>query len=223
MGMPEYTRTVLYQLWFKLKKRPIVLPNKPYFIPSDQELAAIKPKYRNLVKLFESKKVILYQGHVSYDRDLSTFVRAIKELGSDYVFCLMGTDHGVLKEWLKIDDSIIHIDFIPAPEYLLMTSLCYIGILGYNPCCLNSMFCAPNKLFEYAAFGKPMLGNDIPGLQVIENKKIGKVVDESSIKSIIESIKIIEENYASYSQNSRDFYMNTDNKEVIHKFLNKML
>lgn len=221
--MPEYTRTVLYQLWFKTKVRPVVLPNKPYFIPSEQDLKDLKLKYSELVKLFESKKVILYQGHVSNGRDLTTFVKAIKELGSDYVFCLMGTDHGVLKEWKKIDSSIIHIDYIPAPEYLLMTSLCYIGILGYNPYCLNSMFCAPNKLYEYAAFGKPMLGNDIPGLQVIENRKIGKVVDENNIESIKESIKQIEENYSSYSRNSWDFYLNTDNKEVIRQSLKSLV
>ena len=82
--MPEYNRTVFYQIWFRLKNRPVTLPNKPYFIPSRNELENLKHKYGEQLKIFETHKVILYQGMIFEERDLSNFIRAIKELGSEY-------------------------------------------------------------------------------------------------------------------------------------------
>lgn len=119
------------------------------------------------------------------ERDLSNFIRAIKELGSEYKLVLLGKDRDMLRKYRQIDDSLIHIEFIPAPDYLLFTSMCHMGIVTYDPGTLNTAYCAPNKIFEYAAFGKPMIANNIPGLKVLSESGAG----EQSMKMIFHPLK----------------------------------
>jgi glycosyltransferase involved in cell wall biosynthesis len=221
--MPEYNRTILYQIWFKLKQRPVVLPNKPYFIPSRELLEQLKERYWDKIGIFQNKKIILYQGLIHFERDLSNYIKAIKSIKEEYQLVLLGHDYGILKQYLEIDPELIHIDFIPAPDYLLFTSLAHIGIVTYDPYGLNTAYCAPNKIYEYAAFSLPMLGNDIPGLKnIFEQRKIGVIVDENDENSIINGILEISNHLKKYKEQTRRFYESVDNTKIINNILNKV-
>lgn len=217
--MPEYHRTILYQVWFGLKKRPAVLSNKPYFIPSNEELNIIAKNYQKELEVFSKKKVILYQGKVHPERDLSPFLKAISNLGDEYQVVILGDTHPILSQYKRILPSLIHINFIPAPDYLVFTRMCYLGIVTYDPLEFNTTFCAPNKIYEYACFGKPMIGNDIPGLKIVEDGGAGLLVDESNVEEIQNAITIVNDNYNDFSQKARKFYQDTDNKSVLKKTL----
>lgn len=217
--MPEYNRSVLYQVWFKLKNRPIVLPNKPYFVPGKDELESLKEKYKKDVSRIGNKKVVLYQGYIGYDRDISAIVKAVKQMGTDFVTVVVGKDCGVLSEYRKIDPNIVHIDFLPAPDYLLFASMAYIGVLTYVPDCVNNIFCAPNKIYEYGSFGLPMIGNDIPGLKTLEYENAGVVVDVNDEDRVLAAIRKIDANYSVYSKSAKALYDKTDNMETIKKAL----
>lgn len=218
--MPEYSRTSIYQVWFHLKRRPTVLPNKPYFLPPVEELTALQSKYASQLKLLQGKKVILYQGHIGPDRDLTAYVEAVSELGDEYVFLLVGSDGGMLKKYKAINPTIVHIDYLPAPEYLFFTSIAHIGILGYSPVSLNNIFCAPNKIFEYAAYGLPVIGNDIPGLFFLINQyAAGSVVDEKDKQSIKQAIIHIEADYDKYARGARCLFESVDNSRTIAESL----
>ena len=65
-----------------------------YVFPSDEELVKIKDNYREVIESLVGKKIILYQGHIYADRDLSGIAKAMNFLGADYVLLLMGQDHG---------------------------------------------------------------------------------------------------------------------------------
>ena len=92
-----------------------------------------------------------------------------------------------------------------------------MGIICYDSSILNNAFCAPNKIYEYSAFGKPVLGNNIPGLKVLEDMRFGKVVDENNAESIMTAIKDIEKAYSDYSESAGLFYSKCDNKITISK------
>lgn len=220
--MNEYNRTILYQIWFMMKKRAIVLPNKPFFLPNKKDiqnhiLPRIKQQYEEEIELFKTKKVILFQGwYGKPDRDLTAFVQAIKELGDDYRMAILGRYNKNLDEYRAIDPNIIHIDFIPAPDYLVFTSLAYIGIVSYNPNSLNNAYCAPNKIWEYSTFSLPMLCNDIPGLKyTVEYSGAGICVDENNTKAIFEAILQIDMDYYKYSNNATQMNNNFNNAEII--------
>lgn len=212
--MPEYNRACIYQCWFKLQKRPIVLPNKPYFIPNHNQLLILQKKYSKELELFKSKKIILYQGHIHKERDLTPFIRAINQLDDDYRLVLLGQDHDMFNSYQKVSNKVVHIDYITAPDYLVFTSACYIGIVSYDPLQLNTAFCAPNKIYELGAFSKPIIGNDIPGLRTILDNKAGILVEDDEF-SIINGFKAIEQNYLLYSEGSKHLFDRIDTKEII--------
>ena len=218
--MPEYNRAIMYKIWFNLNNMPHVLPNKPYFIPSATDLDKLESKYEHIVRKFKNKKVILYQGHIGADRDLSKYVKAVKDLGNEYLFVLIGTDYGMVDNYKKINPSIIHIEYISAPDYLVFTRLSYIGIVSYNCDSLNNAYCAPNKIWEYAYFGLPMIGNDIPGLRyTIFYSGAGECIDVTSSESIKQAILKIDSNYLEYNKKSKKFYETSDNKQIIRNIL----
>lgn len=218
--VPEYNRSFITKIWYNLEKRPVVLPNKPYFEPANYDDVELLEKYQKELSLFKSKKVILYQGHVAESRNISLVIQAVKELGDDFQVVLMGKDYGIVEKYKTIDPNVVHIPFIPVPDYLLLTRLAYIGILVYTPDLLNTVFCAPNKIFEYTKYGLPVLGNDIPGLRYpIEMNGIGSTADFQDIESIKNAILSIDDNYDVYKKNSLSFYESVDNKATIKRVL----
>lgn len=221
--MPEYNRAILYKFWFNLKEVPTVLPNKPYFFPTKQEMALLRAKYKKELDIIAGRRVILYQGIISEDRDLTNYIKAVKSLGDNYVFVMIGSDWGALSKYLSIDKNILYFGFLPAPEYLFFTSIAYIGIVTYDLISLNNAYCAPNKIWEYAKYGVPMIGNDIPGLRYsIFQAKAGTSVDENDEASISSGINLISNNYEDFSSNAKIFFDNQDNISVIKEALNKL-
>ena len=221
--MPEYNRAVLYQVKYGID-RPIVLPNKPYFSLSSDDMKKLERKYSMELESFTNKKVILYQGGISKERDLTPFIKAINSLSEDYLLVLLGKDDGMVKQYKSLSDKVVHIDYIPMPEYLVFTSKAYIGIVSYDPLSLNCEYCAPNKIYEYGMFGLPIIGNDLPGLRyTIGLNKAGIIVDINSEDSILRAIKEIENNYDDFSSNAKIMYDKTDNVNNMYQIITKAM
>lgn len=221
--MPEYNRSLLYKIWFGLKEMPVLLPNKPYFIPSVSKIIELRSKYKTYFDQIQGRKVILYQGFIHPMRTISAFVKAASMLGDDFVFVVMGRDsHGMVQKYKSMNQNLIHIDFIPAPDYLTITSIAHIGILSYAPINLNNAYCAPNKIYEYGAFGIPMIGNNIPGLKVLEQQRAGLTVDEDDVDAIYNAYLDVDRNHSLYTNNSRKLFDKTDNGYTIEKALSSL-
>lgn len=218
---PEYNRSCIYQALFSLKEKPVVLPNKPSFLLSEEEINNLMPKYADFMRLIGDRKIILYQGILSKERNLENFIRATSELdNTKYVTVLLGKKTPLVDEYKALNVNLIHIDYIPAPDYLFFTSKAYIGIVTYLPDSLNSMYCAPNKLFEYGAYGVPMLGNNIAGLKyTIEFNGCGVVCDENSVEDIRKSIERIICNYSDFSSRAKLYYQSTNNLEIVKQII----
>lgn len=88
--------------------------------------------------------------------------------------------------------------------------------------CLNKVFCAPNKIYEYSGFGIPMLANNIPGLKnTVGNAGAAECIDMKK-ENIIKSIKKIEADYTTYSVNAKKFFAGTDNFETMKEMMEKI-
>lgn len=222
--MPEYNRTVLYKLWFKLKKRPTVLPNKPYAFPTEEDFVKVKEEYKDVINKLANKKIILYQGHICADRDLSGIAKAVESLNNDYILLLMGLDHGgFVEKYKSITSKILYIGNVPAPYHLIFTSMARVGILSYNDDVLNNLYCAPNKIFEYSYYGLPMIGNDIPGLRYsVEAYGAGLLVDFDNVENIKNAINTIDALYQNYVDGSNKLFDSVDNKMVISNVLKEI-
>ena len=129
----------------------------------------------------------------------------------EYTLLLMGIDkyHSVDKI-KEIYDKVEYVSYIPAPYHLEITSYAHIGIVFYRDDCLNKVFCAPNKIYEYSGL-KNTVGN-AGAAECIDMKK----------DNIIKSIKKIEADYATYSANAKKFFAGTDNFETMKEMMEKI-
>lgn len=209
--VPEYNRAHILKVWLGLKKTPVVIPNKPYIAQSHIEPETLEI-VNNLKK--SNKKIILYQGWISADRDITVIAEALNKLNDDnYLLVLMGkeTKHGVIDIIKRKYHNVVVIPFLKPPQHLFVTEVAYIGIATYDDSCLNNIFCAPNKIYEYALKGVPILARDIPGLHsTVGLEKIGVCVDTDDIDKIIEGIKEIEYNYSFFSETAFKFQKECD-------------
>ena len=222
----EYNRAQITQAWFKLKELPLVISNKP--MPNDFKRNSPITKSDNAKAVIEQlagKKIILYQGVVDVERPIEPIAEAIEEMSDEFVFMVMT---GSPCEHLKKYKKTIVMPYIPAPYHLEVTSHAFVGILIYTPVYgtftspLNSIYCAPNKIYEFSQFGIPMIGNDIPGLRyTIEYNRMGVCLSQMDTEHFKEAIQNIADNSVEYSRNAIAFN-NGDNKaEVVRMALKR--
>lgn len=220
----EYNRAQITKTWFHLDNLPLIITNKPMDNNIEKNSSIIHDEQGgNLIKKLEGKKIILYQGVVDRERPIEIIAKAVENLSNDFVFLVMTGNK--CDELAKYEKTYV-LPFIAPPYHLEITSHAYIGILIYTPVYgsfsspLNSIYCAPNKLYEYSQFGLPMIGNNIPGLKyTIEYNRMGYCVNNLNIDEIEKAIKDIECTYLEKTKNSRLFFESSSNRKEIIKAL----
>lgn len=226
--VPEYNRAQILATWWNLKKIPYILPNKPACMELDikmpEEYVGIIEKVKS-----EKRKIVIYQGVIREERPLDCFIEAVEELGKDYCVYIMGEESEELKRLITKYPGIEHIPFIRPPFHLIATQYAHIGILSYVPykdkklhySDLNALYCAPNKIYEYAGIGLPMIGNNIPGLKyTVEMWGMGQLFNGFSRREIANTIRKIEENYDEYKENCYKFYHDLSLDSIVKEILN---
>jgi glycosyltransferase involved in cell wall biosynthesis len=219
---PEYNRSKLLKLFYHLKSSPLVIPNKPEFLGKINFLFYFEQELINKIESIKNKKIILYQGQIYPDRQLEKIASALVKINSEeYYFVLMGTDYGnFINQISLIYKNTVYLGYIPAPSHLEVTKIAHIGIVNYAENSLNNIYCAPNKIYEYGAFSKPMIGNDIPGLiYTIQHHNCGICINYDDTDSFIKAVFEIEENYSFYSNNAKKMFDSIDNKKSLSNFL----
>lgn len=232
----EYDRAQIFRALNGLEKSPFVLPNKPYVKEHSMDESQMPKEIKSLihdVKLkIQGKKVILYQGFfASVERRLEEFCQAVNMMPSDYVMIAMGKGpndyYDVLKRKYE-SNKIIFIPFIIPPFHLYITEMASIGVMSYSPHqkthagVVNALYCAPNKIFEYGKYGKPMIANNVPALKYIFSEyHCGEIVDypitPNAIREVIEKLFA---DYASYSKGAIKYYESVDLVDIIRRILN---
>lgn len=223
--VPEYNRAHIQQTWWNLPETPLVLPNK-----SDLNKVGALREDDKIAKILqnESRKILLYQGGFTPDRDLLPFAKALNLLDDEYSLYLMGPINGdeeqkTLEKILLAGNHIHYLGFVEAPKHRSYTKYGHIGILPYSPLsdhsrasALNALYCAPNKIWEYSEAGLPMLGSDVPGLtSLFSQNDLGVTVNQADPHAIAEGIKYLSRNYNRFSHGSRNFYDSIDPTSII--------
>lgn len=225
--VPEINRAYIQKTWWELKKTPYVLPNKPYSLVFSTD--GMEETIDRLKK--DKRKKIVYLGNISSDRNLDEFAKAVSIMGVDYCLVVVGRVDETEKERFLILQrtyaNIEYLGYIKAPNHLSVLQHAHIGLLPYYPNSrhqfispLNIQYCAPNKIFEYAAFGVPMIGTDVMGLkQPFEKYNIGKCCTEMDANGIVAAIKEIENNYEIMSNNCKQYYNSIDLDKLVNTIL----
>jgi glycosyltransferase involved in cell wall biosynthesis len=201
---PETNRGAIIRGWHGLTADPLVIPNVALTHIHDRYQPVRQSAIQRVLNdaVANGKRIVLYQGLIRDDRDLSVYCRFFARHGS-WSLVFMGRDFGPLRRFAALCPNLIHIDHIPAPWHLQVTSWASLGIVAYNDDCLNNRFCAPNKIYEYGAFGIPMLANDVSGLRDTVGRYGAGVCASIADEDVERAVRTIEEQYDSFSAASR--------------------
>ena len=222
--VPEYNRAHILKTWYKLDKLPSILPNKPYITTIKDVPDYLKPFISEMQH--ENRKIILYQGVFYPDRKLDVIAEAVHSISNHACLYFMGRDTEMRQAICKRFPEVKYIGFVQPPYHLHITKNADIGLLPYIPqkvahySELNALYCAPNKIYEYSAFGLPMLGSDVPGLKYpFDMWNIGQCCDISSAEDIVSKISQILQSYDTMTANCHNFFNSIDLDEIVSEIL----
>ena len=184
-------------------QRPIVVKNAPRLIDSKKT-----NHFRENLSIKEDSIIVLYQGVLSKGRGVDLLLESFKQRDDDkVVIVFMG--YGEIEEDIKIaSKERNNIFFHPAvaPEIVLeYTSSADIGISFIENTCLSYYYCLPNKLFEYAMAGLPVIVSNMKEMrELVEKYNMGIVVTDDKIESMNNAIdKILQSDIKQMKQNAR--------------------
>lgn len=174
---------------YKIKNKPIAIRNIS-LLPQNHNDNNINLNKWN--EFFLKKGItIVYAGVISKDRKIDMLVDAVNSTNGKYKLLLIGHGDGVESIKIKIDSykssNILYVGKIP---YSLMSPIlkkCDIGFLSYPSNGLNNIYCAPNKIFEYASVNLPMVASYNPNIEE-KMKKYNIGVCKEDIKEAIEEV-----------------------------------
>ena len=225
--VPEINRGYIQKTWWGLEKTPYVLPNKPYSLEvNDEGMEEVLEKLKK-----DDRKKIMYLGIISSDRSLEEFAKATTILGDDFCLYVVGRiDDSEKRSFSELKEKYKNVEYLgyfEAPKHLCVLKYAYIGLLPYFPNSrhqfispLNVQYCAPNKIFEYSAFGVPMIGTDVLGLRnPFETYNIGRICEKLDAESIASSVRSIESDYNDMRNNCKTFYDSVDLDVILQKIL----
>ena len=221
----ELNRARIMRQWYNLKELPFVMPNKPYYELDSEKTDGVE----KLEESLKGKKYVLYQGVLDAERPLNTLAEALKRTKEKYTFVVVGActvkslEEKIISDLKSIYDDVVFGGYFPAPQHLYITENAHIGVAIYDTSSLNTMFCAPNKTFEYSKYNVPIIGSDIPGLQLtVEKNGAGICVDIDNPDEIAKAIDTISDNYAEYQKGSERLYNSVNNRKTIKEMLEKL-
>jgi len=165
-----------------------------------------------LARRDEAEQIILYQGDVSLSRGLARFVAAMAHLPAHYRLVIAGDgpDLPCLKDLAtEVTRQGRFAALGRVPNHLLPAIIAQadVGIVTYPYEGLNNIYCAPNKIFEYAQAGLPVVATEQPPLKaMVERYGIGELLGrDDGPMEVADALRNVAEHKEWYCERLPDF------------------
>ncbi len=225
--VPEYFRAHIVRSIYQRDVLPFVIPNKPYYHPRTKEMQISDREIAEKIAAIKKsgRKPIMYMGIISKERPLEAVIETVYKMRDKYEFVVLGSRTRYLDELTeKYGNEFTYLGCVEPPHHLEIASHAHIAYVCYVPNnkSINAVFCAPNKVYEFAGFGVPMLCNDVPGLKyTVEDNKMGVCVSNVNEESLKNAILAIEAGYGDMSAAAESYYDGEDPNDMYLKVLNE--
>ena len=213
--VPEPNRAWILKAHLGLDQLPLVIENKLEPHPRMRDMP-LPECAREVFDRIGGRPVFLFQGSWGSDRkDIGMVLETIAKNRPNYCVVTMPVSDAARTRLSKYQNAFM-IPFIPAPAHFAVTSHATVGLAFYsdNGSSLlqrvNAIYCAPTKIYEYAGFGVPTLGNDLPGLVNTIGQHQAGICCQLTEVSILEAADKLIDNIDFYSSNATAFFENTD-------------
>ncbi|MDD5725923.1 MAG: glycosyltransferase family 4 protein [Patescibacteria group bacterium] len=163
-------------------------------------------EFRKRLGIPEDRIVFVFQGSLNRFRGLENLAQAIPFIKSIDKLWFLIVGNGTYKDEFQSELKKLgiqnvtftgRVDYLELPKYL---SAGDVGLLFYPLTCLNYVYAAPNKLYEYMLNRLAVLANTVPTVKrVVEDEKCGFVTaDEKpeTLAALIDSACSYPENIA---------------------------
>jgi hypothetical protein len=199
--VPEENRAWLTYFLAKLPEKPWYLPNIP-LIPSFS-VSEIPATLQHLQA--GNKIIIFYSGLIDfYSRCLDELMSALLLLDNRYCLVIMpgrNPDQTLIRKVesnaknIGVGERVFLIDSMPAPMHLSVLRYASVGIGLYRPSSLNQVYAAPNRIYEFTAFGVPVILPDFPQFSGLAHKYPGGIVtvDPENVQDIAAKLRLLGE------------------------------
>jgi glycosyltransferase involved in cell wall biosynthesis len=170
---------------YGLKTVPTAIRNITLASQSRMDDAAVRLRYPALQRRAPNECLCVYQGDVDLDRGLDALLKAAPLLPEDYRIVIVGGGPDVERIRSESQQSAggARIDLlgkVPRQDLFDILRLCDIGVVTYSFNGLNNIYCAPNKVFEYAQAGLPIVATGQPPLEdLVADSGIGRIAGKA--------------------------------------------
>jgi glycosyltransferase involved in cell wall biosynthesis len=171
----------------------------------------LEPKssyFRDVYKIPSDVKIFLYLGILGRGRGIETALKIFSTLESSAAIIFMG--QGDREEQIKDFSKKFSNIFIHSPvlhdDIASVASSADFGYCVIENASLSDYFCLPNKLFEYAFSGIPVLASKFPDIsKVVDGFNLGILTDIDE-KSIRKGIKELVDSEGNHKFFAKDLY-----------------
>jgi glycosyltransferase involved in cell wall biosynthesis len=171
---------------YRLRRVPTVIRNitaAPSSLLKDDEVLA---RYPSLMRRSPAECLCIYQGDVSLERGLGVLIDAFDFLPKDYRLLIVGggSDVDIVRtkaQQAAARERINVLGRVPRDDLFDILRMCDVGVVTYSFVGFNNMYCAPNKVFEYAQGGIPVVATGQPPLkELVGESGIGCIAGDGA-------------------------------------------
>lgn len=167
--------------------RPPVVLNAP----NKRELKT-NNHFREQLGIRDDQTILLYQGGLMTGRGVHLILEAFKARADDKVVAVFmgyGELDGDIKEASASHSNIFFFPAVSPDVVLEYTASADLGISLIENTCLSYYYCLPNKLFEYAMAGLPVLVSNMKDMsELVSKNNMGAVISDFSAVGINHAI-----------------------------------
>jgi glycosyltransferase involved in cell wall biosynthesis len=156
---------------------------------------ARRGRLREELGIGPQKTICLYQGALCSGRGIELLLDTFENSEDDSIV-LVCMGYGELEDAIKSIAArcsrIYHFPAVPPSVVLDYTVDADIGFALIENTCLSYYLCLPNKLFEYATAGVPVVCSSVPEMaSLILNYKIGALIDHASPAGVMRAVQAV--------------------------------
>ncbi len=181
--------------YYKIKNT-LVIRNIPLFQRPTQVF-----NFRKQYNIPQNSLILLYQGVIIEGRGIPLIIKSLHQLNDCY-FIILGegeqkNNFQKLANEFNVSDRVIFAGVYEQSELINYTAGADIGLALIENISISYYHALPNKLFEYIMAGLPIIVSNLPQMKnIVENYKVGEVVDIEKGESIVPVIKKWKKNAA---------------------------
>jgi glycosyltransferase involved in cell wall biosynthesis len=177
-----------YDKHLSVKKSTLVL-NSP-FIPTLHNSEEAKRYFHELYKIPKESLVFVYLGLFVPGRGIEKLLQVFSDarLTAHVVFVGRGPQRALVEQFARANLRVHVHDAVPHNQVVELVKSADYGLCLVENVSLSDYYSLPNKLFEYAFAGIPVLASDFPDMQqLIAQYRLGAVA-ENEVKSITQAV-----------------------------------